>query len=438
MFFERVVREDAPRADALPITRIAVIGAGPSGLATMIALMRRFHRPFEAWLIDAGDAPGAFGDGPAGKALTTEPARDLSIFPDWPDDFARWLKDGLLSSGTVAALRGAQDLHVPRALFRDYVMARFGEALSRRRDVCLRSFRGAVCDVGIDGDGMRVGFRDGESAHFDHVFVATGFGLAQCEAASWDRAIAAAGRLAQHEQAPPLTLFGNGPRLAAILLDLRVRGFTGAIRVAAAGGRLPQPHGRPHDGVTFGEPPAGRSLRDAFRYIREECSLAEARDGGHWQTVVDAASARLSIVWRNLPQAERNHYRRHLLRLHRHFSIRIAGDTHRRLMAEFESGRTRFVPPHDPAPADENTIDCRETPSARALAGMLGRDVATLSVDDCGRLLEHGAPLPGLSVVGAIASSLRPGPFVFSETVRQVYRSVLSAPISGLAKVSRG
>ena len=27
---------------------------------------------------------------------------------------------------------------------------------------------------------------------------------------------------------------------------------------------------------------------------------------------------------------------------------------------------------------------------------------------------------------------------VFSETVRQVYRSVLSAPISGLAKVSRG
>ena len=93
MFFERVVREDALLAGALPMIRIAVIGAGPSGLATVIALMRRFHRPFEAWMIDAGDAPGAFGDGPAGKAFTTEPARDLSVFPDRPDDFSRWLKE---------------------------------------------------------------------------------------------------------------------------------------------------------------------------------------------------------------------------------------------------------------------------------------------------------------------------------------------------------
>lgn len=438
MFFERVVREGASPGGALPTARIAIIGAGPSGLATAIALMRRFHRPFEAWLIDAGDAPGAFGDGPAGKAFTTEPVRDLSVFPDRPDDFARWLKDGFLSGGTVAALRGPQELHVPRALFRDYVMARFGEALSLRRDVRLRTLCGVVRHVGIAPDGVRVGFRDGESAVFDHVFLATGFGVAQRETASWEEAIAAAERLARQDRSSPLTLVGNGPRLAAILLHIRSRGFPGVIHVAAASGRLPKPHGRAHDGAPFGEPPPGRSLRDAFRYIREECSLAEARDGGQWQTVVDAASARLSVVWRNLPQAERNHYRRHLLRLHRHFSIRIAGDIHRRLLAEFESGRTRFVPPRDPVQAAENTIDCRETPSARALAGMLGRDVAALSVDDCGRLLDHGAPLPGLSVVGAIASSLRPGPFVFSETVRQVYRSVLSAPFSGLARVSRG
>lgn len=438
MFFEKVVREDASLAGALPMIRIAVIGAGPSGLATVIALMRRFRRPFEAWMIDAEDAPGAFGDGPAGRAFTTEPARDLSVFPDRPDDFARWLKDGFLSSGTVSALHGSQDLHVPRALFRDYVMARFSEALSLRKDVRLRTRCGAVRHVGIEEDGVRVGFREGESAVFDHVFIATGFGLAQREVASWDGAIAAAGRLAHQEYASPLTLVGNGPRLAAILLDLRARGFPGAIHVAAASGRLPPPHGRTQDGAIFGEPPAGRSLKDAFRYIRQECSIAEARDGGQWQTVVDAASARLSVVWRNLPQAERNHYRRHLLRLHRHFSIRIAGDIHRRLLVEFETGRTRFVSPRDPGPADENTIDCREAPSARALAGMLGRDVSTLSGDDGGHLFDHGEPLQGLSVVGAIASSLQPGPFVFAETVRQVYRSVLSAPFSSLERVSRG
>lgn len=437
MFFERIVREDASPSGARPMARIAVIGAGPSGLATVIALMRRFHRPFEAWMIDAGDAPGAFGDGPAGRAFTTEPARDLSVLPDRPDDFARWLKDGFLADGAVTALRGPQDLHVPRALFRDYAMARFGEALALRKDVRLRTLCAAAQRIDIEGDGVRIGFGDGESALFDHAFIATGFGFAQREAASWEEASAATARLVRQERPSPLTLVGNGPRLAAILLDLRARGFFGAIHVAAASGGLPQPHGRTHEGGRFGEPPAGRSLRDAFRYIRQECSIAEARDGGQWQTVVDAASARLSVVWRNLPQAERNQYRRHLLRLHRHFAIRIAGDIHRRLMAEFETGRTRFVPPRAP-PSGENTIDCRETPSANALAGMLGCDIATLSIDDCGRLLVHGAPLRGLSVVGAIASSLRPGPFVFAETVRQVYRSVLSAPLGGLARVSGG
>ena len=109
---------------------------------------------------------------------------------------------------------------------------------------------------------------------------------------------------------------------------------------------------------------------------------------------------------------------------------------HRRLGAEFETGRTRFVPPCDPRSADENTIDCREMPSARALAGLIGRDAATLTVDDCGRLLSHGEALCGLSVVGAIASSLRPGPFTFAETVRQTYRAVLDIAPQGLARVS--
>ena len=437
MFFERAVRQEGPRSSAPPPTRIAVIGAGPSGLATTIALMRRFHRPFEAWLIDTEDAPGAFGDGPAGTALTSEPARDLSIVPDRPDDFADWLKGTLFSGGVVAALRGPQDLHVPRALFRDYVMARFAEALSLRKDVRIRTFRGTVRHVGVENAGLRVAFRDGESADFDHVVIASGFGTAGREAASWRAAHTAAERLARQPVPPPLTLVGNGPRLAAILLDLRANGYAGDIRVAAASGRLPQPHGRGYDGMALGEPPSSRSLRDAFRYIRKECSAAEARDGGHWQTVVDAASARLSVVWRNLPQAERNHYRRHLLRLHRHFSIRVARDIHRRLAAEFETGRTRFVPPCDPKAAGENTVDCRELPSARALAGLLGRDAGTLTVDDCGRLLAHGEALCGLSVVGAIASSLRPGPFTFSETVRQAYRAVLEIQPHGLARVSQ-
>lgn len=188
--------------------------------------------------------------------------------------------------------------------------------------------------------------------------------------------------------------------------------------------------------MALGMPPATRSLKDAFRYIRNECIAAEMQGGG-WQAVVDAASARLSVVWRHLPQAERNHYRRHLLSLHRHVSIRLARDIHRRLAGEFETGRTRFVPPCDPKSAGENTIDCRDTPSARGLAGLIGHDVAALTVDECGRLVSHDEVLCGLSVVGAIASSLRPGPFAFAETVRQGYRAVLDIETQGIARVSQ-
>lgn len=437
MFFERGVREDGARPAGSSALKLAIIGAGPSGLVTAIALMKRLHRPFEAWLIDAEDAPGAFGNGVAGTVPTTEPARDLSVVPERPDDFADWLKAGWLAGGTIATLRRPQDLHAPRSLFRDYVMARFGEALSARKDVRIRTFRGHVRHVGTDGTGPYLCFRDGEQVAFDHVFVATGFGTAQREAGSWQGAQSAAIRLSELADPPPLTLVGNGPRLAAILLHLRAGGYAGEIHIAAASGRLPQPHVRSHAGIVFSEPPAGRSLREAFGYVRHESLAAEARTGGQWQAVVDAASARLSVVWRNLPQTERNRYRRHLLRLHRHFSIRLAPDVHRRLAAEIETGRTHFVSPRSLKLADENTIDCREAPSARALAGLLACNADRLAIDDGGWLTHRGLPVPALSVVGAVASSLRPGPFTFAETVRQAYRAVLAATPQDLARTFR-
>jgi len=428
MFFERGARQETMPAGAQPLLRIAVVGAGPSGLAVAIALMRRLPQSFEAWMIDAEDAPGAFAEGAGGAALMAEPAGDLSVLPDRPDDFALWLGDEL-AARAVAPLHGPQDLHAPRTLFRAYLMKRFSEALAMRPDVRIRTVRDAVRHIGAAAGGVRLGFQEGESALFDHVFVATGFGLAHREAASWQEARAAADRLAAMRNPPPLTLAGNGPRLAAVLLDLRARGFEGDIRVAAAPGGLPHPQGRGPGGAVFGPPPATRSLKDAFRYIRRECGDAFAREGGQWQAVVDAASARLGVVWRNLPPAARNRYRRHLLPLHRHFSIRIARDVHRGLAAEIATGRTVLVPLREGLAKADNTVDCREIPAARALAGMLGCDPAALFADECGHLFLGGTPLPGLSAIGAVASGLRPGPFTFAETVRQAYRGVLAMPL---------
>lgn len=182
MFFDRSVREEGGRPAGLPAPRFAIVGAGPAGLVTAIALMKRLHRPFEAWLIDGEEAPGAFGNGPAGAAPTTEPARELSVAPDRPDDFADWLKARWLAGGVVVPLRRPQELHVPRALFRDYVMARFGQALSLRKDVRIRTFRGHVRHIRNGTTGPNLCFQDGECADFNHVFLTAGFSACKADA----------------------------------------------------------------------------------------------------------------------------------------------------------------------------------------------------------------------------------------------------------------
>ncbi|MFC3075667.1 FAD/NAD(P)-binding protein [Shinella pollutisoli] len=172
MVFIKAIGSDGVERPRL--RRIAVVGAGFSGLAVTIALLRRLHCPFEIWMIDAADAPAAFAEGPAGEALTAEPARDLSLLPERPDDFAEWLRRTLLADGAVRALNGPGSLHVRLSLFRTYVMARFGEAIGARRDVGMRMLRGDVARIDPLAHGGRVVLCDGEMADFDHVFIAAG------------------------------------------------------------------------------------------------------------------------------------------------------------------------------------------------------------------------------------------------------------------------
>lgn len=151
---------------------VAVVGAGFSGLAVTVALLRRLHCRFEISMIDAGDAPGILGEAAADEGLTAEPARNLSLFPERPEDFADWLKGALLADGSVFALNGAGSLHVRPALFRSYVMARLAEAIGARRDVGMRMLRDRVVRIDPLARGGRVVLGDGEVADFDHVFVA--------------------------------------------------------------------------------------------------------------------------------------------------------------------------------------------------------------------------------------------------------------------------
>ncbi|MCV3734949.1 FAD/NAD(P)-binding protein [Rhizobium sp. TRM96647] len=424
-------------ADGHP--HIAIVGRGPAGMTTAIALLRRLRRPFHLWMIDAADFPQSFGNGPAGQALMSERAGQLSALADRPLDFVDWLKAGLDSGrGTVLALRGFENVYVPRSVFRDYLTARFGEAFAARRDTTVQTVSAAVTALRpASGGRLCLALDDGSEMAFDQVFLSTGHGRQGGEAASWRTAEQLLWSR-QRKADTPLLVAGDGPRMAAILLHLRTSGHSGQIRILSEGGRLPEPHT-----ATLVDPltpavSAATNLAETLHHLRAD-SARNIAAGGSWQAVTDGLNCQWPAFWRALPLEARKRYWRHLRALHRIRSERIAPELHGRLLRDLRTPATELVDARvigtvadgvlvrrkgsqraDVMPG--RLIDCRED-IARPADGLLPEQGPIMHVEDDGRLIRWGAATPGLHVLGRAAGCLRPDIRLFADTVRQIYRA---------------
>lgn len=458
MFIPNAVRNILPSLPAHDRLRIAIVGRGPAGMTTAIALLRRLRQPFHLWVIDASEQAGSFGAGPAGQALMSEPAGQLSAFADRPSDFVDWLEGSLSGTyGAVRALHGFENVYVPRSVFRDYLVSRFGEAFADRRDVTVQIVSATV-DAAEEAANGRVTLRldGGNALLFDHVFLATGYGSKVGEASAWQ----AAERILRGTTARgnggsnvPILLAGDGPRMAAILMYLRSSGFAGRVQVISKGGYLPLPNSMAMPGPFVPAVSAGTGLAESLHNLRDDC--LHAGGGSPWQTVIDGLNGQWPALWRALPDETRQRYWRHLRRLHRVHTERISPDLHRRLMRELDNPATEILDARIVQSAPDSAmlwrsgsrnpeivpgryIDCREDIGLPA-DGLLGANTASvMAVEDDGQLTRDRAVVPGLYVVGHASGELRPTVRTFPDTVRQVYRAAVGIPRRQMAARTGG
>ena len=309
------------------MTAIAIIGAGFSGTALAVQLIRRASTPLDVLLINRSGpmARGlAYGTNSASHILNV-PAARMSLFSDQPDDFLHFAQtcDPSVKPGDF----------VLRSLYGQYLETRLYDAVSTApTDVRLRHIPAQVTDLEARVDGVTLTLLNGEQLRVDVAVLATGnfspATPAPLQALQTDPCYIqdpwASGALASVGLNAPVLLVGTGLTMFDVALELDSRGHQGPMVALSRRGLLPQPH---RDNAN--PPPSielPKSLREARR-IRTLCAevrrLVErcAPEGYDWRDTIAALRPVTPALWKQLPEQERARFLRHLVpywEVHRH------------------------------------------------------------------------------------------------------------------------
>lgn len=397
--------------DRMDTSPTVVVGGGPAGALTAVALTRQTDRAVV--VVDPSRVLG-----PGSAYATREPhhllnsrARQMSVLPSAPDDFVDWARCG-------------PDNFVPRATFGAYVTARLGPVAHVGHP---------AVRVRPAGARWHVDLADGTTRRASAVVLAVGHAPP-----AFPSAAAAGVRLASGyvpvpwqpgalDAIPPqarVLLLGTGLTAVDAVLSLLARGHTGRIVAVSRHGLLPLAH------TDCPSPPAAAPTALTLRGLLRELRAAAAE--GDWRCQIDALRLRADRIWHHFTPEEQRRFLRHVLRyweIHRH---RCAPEVARTIEATRASGqlsvRKARVTAIEPAPSGftvaltasstetrpfDAVVNCTGPghpagiPLVRQLAadGLARADSLGLGieVDDEGRLVARdGHPTEGLYAIGSL------------------------------------
>ena len=303
--------------------RLAIVGGGLTGAALAIHAARAAEGPLALDIVEPSAVLGrgaAYGTVDPAHRINV-PSHRMSLFPDAPDHFTRWL----LARGTLpdpASTDARGDHYVSRAAFGAYVADTLDAAMAEAGPrVTLRHHRARSAAIVRDGRGWRVVLADGDGIAADGVALCTGHAAPSppCPVSAAARAhpgfVADPWRpdaLAPVGRDAAVLVVGTGLTMLDVLASLDRIGHRGRVVAVSRRGLLPRPQGAFPDGFDpFADAPEPRTARDLLGLLRRGLR-ARAPDVG-WQEVVDAFRFRLPPLWSALPPGEQRRVLRRLL-----------------------------------------------------------------------------------------------------------------------------
>lgn len=295
-----------------PPLRVAVVGAGFSGLLTAIQLLKSPRTRVTLVERSTSFATGAaYATGNPDHLLNVR-LGNMSAFPDQPDHLTEWLSTH--SQWTV------RDGFITRGVYGEYLRSLLAAALADEgAGPRLSLVRGEAVDLMSEGDAWRLRLDDDRSVDADAVILALGniepltpAGMSPELLGTW-RYVGDPWRAA--DSLPPaarrILMIGSGLTMVDAALSLRGPGRK--LTSISRRGLLPRHHGvvaaRPTPEVYEGDPVA------VMRQVRR---LSRTRD---WREVMDEVRLSARELWKGWSPRQRASILRHLRphwEVHRH------------------------------------------------------------------------------------------------------------------------
>lgn len=304
--------------------RVAIIGGGFSGAVTALRLIEAGNGPLAISVVEPRPALGrgiAYSTPEPGH-LMNGPARSLSLYPEAPMHFVRWLEAEAVRGGWQPPEGMAWDLsQPPRAHYGAYVESRLAASVADSAGrVRLRHRRDRAVGVGMLGREFVIALAEGGSLLADAVVLASGvFRNGADRRISGDiardpRHIAdpyADGAFDGLAGAEEVVVLGSGLAMLDALVSLERAGFRGRVRAVSRRGSVVEPR-RPvaaaEDFLDAGPEPTLRGLVRQVQLARRRI----AAEGGDWQELVPAVRAAAPALWMRLDDADRQRFVRHM------------------------------------------------------------------------------------------------------------------------------